>query len=119
MKLTTLKSTLQRAPGSKLQTLSARPMVERKRGSAGVKDRNNIKRRDFGMCQECKRNGIARAGHLVDHRIPLWDGGSDEEENKQSLCYPCHDAKTKVEAGLRARGQSVPRPDGVEVPRTR
>lgn len=90
--------------------------VERKRGSAGVRDRNRIKERDCGLCQECKRKGRVGIGRLVDHRIPLWDGGSDEDENKQSLCFACHDAKTAIEAALRARGESVPRPDGVAVP---
>jgi 5-methylcytosine-specific restriction protein A len=79
-------------------------MVQRKRGSAGVKDRNNIKRRDCGLCQECRRQARVSIGRVVDHIVPLWNGGSDEDENKELLCDPCHDAKTAREAAMRAAG---------------
>jgi 5-methylcytosine-specific restriction endonuclease McrA len=102
MKLQTLKSGLRAAPSSRLQVLSARPLtVDRKRGSAGVKDRAKIKQRDCGLCQECKRCGCVTIGDVVDHIIPLWNGGSDEDDNKELLCNPCHDAKTAAEAGQR------------------
>jgi 5-methylcytosine-specific restriction protein A len=78
--------------------------TQRKRGSAGVKDRNRIRERDCGMCQHCKAQGIARLGTQVDHVIALWAGGSDADDNKQLLCDPCHDAKTKREAAERAAG---------------
>jgi hypothetical protein len=52
---------------------------------------------------------LARGGHrcascggeatVVDHIIPLFRGGGDEEGNMQPLCGPCHRAKT-----LRDRG---------------
>jgi 5-methylcytosine-specific restriction protein A len=88
---------------SRVQVLRARPeTVERKRGSTGVKDRNKIKKRDNGLCVLCLAMGRVSAGRVVDHRIPLWDGGSDEDENKQTLCHPCHDAKTAQEAAQRA-----------------
>lgn len=38
-----------------------------------------------------------------DHRVPLWAGGPNTLENLQTLCVPCHRAKTKREAGERAR----------------
>ena len=78
--------------------------IERKRGSAGVKDRNAIKGRDCGLCQACSRKGKTTLGSVVDHIKPLWDGGSDEAHNKELLCIPCHDEKTKHEATQRARG---------------
>lgn len=112
MKLTTIKPRLTAISTARLKPAQAQ-VTERKRGSAGVKDRESIKMRDCGMCVECHRKGATRRGWIVDHRIPLWDGGSDEPENKQTLCIPCHDAKSKVEAGLRAKGESVPRPHGV------
>ena len=98
MKLTTLKPRL--AP-AKLQRLAiAQPAtVDRLRGSAGVADRIKIKRRDNGLCQVCKR-----PGYIVDHTIPLWDGGTDDDSNKQLICKPCHDAKSAVEAKRRASG---------------
>lgn len=104
MKLTTLKSRLQTA-APRLSTLTARPgAVERKRGYAGVMDRKRIRERDCGLCQECRRQGRTTPGHPVDHIQPLWDGGSDDDSNKETLCVPCHDAKTAREAAERARG---------------
>ncbi|GGY77247.1 hypothetical protein GCM10007388_07530 [Pseudoduganella plicata] len=41
--------------------------VERKRGSAGVKDRNQIKARDCGLCRKC-----GALGSVVDHIVLLW-----------------------------------------------
>ena len=99
-KLTMLKPRLATSTASRVQMMPiTRPgTVERLRGSAGVKDRERIKRRDCGMCQQC-----GRAGTVVDHKRPLWDGGSDADENKWLLCGECHDDKTKREAGERGR----------------
>lgn len=103
-RLQTLKSRLAKLP-SRLSGLSyATNTVQRKRGSAGVKDRNNIKARDCGLCQECRRKGRVSIGRVVDHITPLWAGGSDEDDNKELLCDPCHDAKTAREAAQRAAG---------------
>jgi 5-methylcytosine-specific restriction protein A len=103
-KLQTLKPRIQTSNTSRLQTLNVvRPgMVERKRGSAGVKDRQRIKTRDYGLCVMCQAAGRVSIGAVVDHRIPLWNGGSDEDDNKQTLCHPCHDEKTALEACERA-----------------
>lgn len=104
MKLKTLKHSIQTSTASRLQTLAARPqMVERLRGSAGVKDRAKIKSRDNGLCQECKRRGRVSIGAVVDHIIPLWEEGTDDDSNKELLCNPCHDAKTAVEAARRGK----------------
>lgn len=104
-KLQTLKPRLQ-AAGSRLATLApVRPgTVQRKRGWAGVKDRERIRARDNGLCQECLRNNRTTIGHPVDHIVPLWKGGSDDDSNKETLCDPCHDTKTAREAAERARG---------------
>jgi 5-methylcytosine-specific restriction protein A len=104
-KLQTLKPRLQAAGGRLTVLAPARPgVVERKRGYAGVKDRQRIRERDCGLCQECKRQGRTTVGHPVDHIIPLWAGGSDADINKETLCIDCHDAKSAREAGQRAAG---------------
>jgi 5-methylcytosine-specific restriction protein A len=78
--------------------------TERKRGSAGVADRLRIRERDQGLCQECVRVGCPGPGWLVDHITPLWQGGSDADDNKQLLCNVHHDAKSAAEAAERAKG---------------
>ena len=42
---------------------------------------------------------------FVDHIIPKAEGGTDDESNLQSLCKPCHAAKTDREKN-RGRGVS-------------
>jgi 5-methylcytosine-specific restriction endonuclease McrA len=103
MRLKTLKPRLQAANLSRLQSLPT-GAVERKRGSAGVRDRQRIKDRDCGLCQQCRLDGKVTLGDAVDHKVPLWAGGSDEDANKWLLCDPCHDAKTALEAAQRASG---------------
>jgi 5-methylcytosine-specific restriction protein A len=104
-KLQTLKPRLQ-AAGNRLATLTpVRPdTVQRKRGWAGVQDRQRIRARDNGLCQQCLRDGRVTIGYPVDHIIPLWKGGSDADSNKETLCTTCHDAKSAREAAERARG---------------
>jgi 5-methylcytosine-specific restriction protein A len=53
----------------------------------------------------CEQEGRVTAADVVDHVIPLWEGGKDSDSNLQSLCQtPHHDAKSKAEAAERARG---------------
>ncbi len=105
MKLQQLRTSLAPAASRVNMLPTQRPdVVERKRGSAGVRDRERIRARDCGLCQECKRRGKTTLGAAVDHIIALWKGGSDEDDNKELLCIPCHDAKTAREAAERARG---------------
>lgn len=103
MSITMLKPRLKVA-GSKLPVLSpARPdTVQRKRGWAGVQGRERIRKRDCGLCQECRRQHRVSVGAAVDHIKPLWDGGTDSDTNKELLCQACHDAKTAREAAQRA-----------------
>jgi 5-methylcytosine-specific restriction protein A len=53
----------------------------------------------------CEAEGRVTAADVVDHIVPLWDGGQDIDSNLQSLCQtPHHDAKSKAEAAKRSRG---------------
>jgi 5-methylcytosine-specific restriction protein A len=70
---------------------------KRKTGRHGVNDRERIKRRDKGLCQECLRQGHVTLGDEVDHIIPLSAGGSDADSNKELLCRDCHKIKSRVE----------------------
>jgi 5-methylcytosine-specific restriction endonuclease McrA len=33
----------------------------------------------------------------LDHIVPLWNGGTNDPDNLQLLCYDCHKAKSKSE----------------------
>lgn len=101
-RLHTLKPRLQVAKGRIATLAPVRPdTIERKRGWAGVNDRNRIRKRDCGLCQECKRQGRTSVGVDVDHKIPLWEGGSDDDANKELLCASHHLEKTRQEAAKR------------------
>ena len=102
-RLTSLKARVQTLTRT-IKPLTDTPnTVPRKRGYAGVKDRELIRERDRGLCRECERNGIITVGAVVDHIVPLWNGGSDEPDNKELLCNACHDRKTAREASERAQ----------------
>lgn len=70
---------------------------KRKTGRHGVVDRERIRYRDKGLCQECARQGIVKLGTEVDHITPLSRGGTDADGNLQLLCRECHKAKSRIE----------------------
>lgn len=59
--------------------------------------RVRVLKRDKGLCQLCLRAGVVREAKTVDHIIPKAHGGTDADSNLQSLCWPCHKAKTARE----------------------
>lgn len=77
---------------------------ERGYGSAWDKIRPAILQRDMFLCQECKRQGRLTPAKDVDHKIPKAQGGTDNPDNLQSLCRPCHKAKTRDENRSQRRG---------------
>jgi len=99
MKLTTLKSGLQRMPQRLAQPLT----VDRLRGSAAVKRRASFLERN-PLCVECAKAGRTTVATVPDHIAPLWKGGPDTEANLQALCHEHHAVKTKQEAAERASG---------------
>ena len=52
------------------------------------------------LCKQCLRQGtltplaVRPRDHAVDHITPKAKGGTDDDDNLQSLCTACHDAKT-------------------------
>ena len=55
-------------------------------------------------CEICARSGIVTPATDVDHITPLWAGGSESDQNRQSLCSNCHAEKTAQEAAMRSAG---------------
>ena len=81
---------------------------ERGYGADWVKLRLRILRRDGYLCQQCRRDGRPTPATDVDHIIPKAKDGTDDPDNLEALCKPCHKAKTAREA-LEAQGIK-PRP---------
>ncbi len=77
-------------------------MVERLRGRAGQRQRQ--RRLDAEpLCRSCRAKGVIVPSVVPDHIVALTNGGTDDDENIQCLCKPCHDAKTVQDLGYRAR----------------
>ena len=108
---------------SRLQTLKPRvqPLQSRQasaiasgdvriRGNSLQAIRRRIFERDCGLCvcPRCKVQDAVRAASIVDHVTPLWAGGQESDDNRQSISVECHDLKSAHEAKCRARGAFVP-----------
>ncbi|MFL9899046.1 HNH endonuclease [Paraburkholderia fungorum] len=71
-------------------------------GAAWTRQRELILKRDGGLCQPCLRARRVTRATQVDHIKSRAEGGTDDESNLQSICEPCHKAKTARESA-RAR----------------
>jgi 5-methylcytosine-specific restriction protein A len=50
------------------------------------------------LCRECAKHGLVTMATIRDHIKNLGEGGTDDDDNVQPLCGPCHDVKTAEEA---------------------
>ena len=73
------------------------------RGRKWMAIRDRIKRRDCGLCQECKRHGRIKPGTEVDHIVALTNGGTNDDDNLELLCAGCHETKTNADLGYKPR----------------
>jgi 5-methylcytosine-specific restriction protein A len=56
-----------------------------------------IKLRDRFTCQcGCGRIGTERELE-IDHRVPLYDGGTEDDSNLQTMLIECHERKSQAE----------------------
>ena len=63
---------------------------------------------DESLCRMCAEIGRTTLATVVDHIKPKRDGGTDERDNLQPLCAPCHNgAKQSFEATGKVRGCDV------------
>ena len=54
--------------------------------------------REYPLCHRCLALGRTTEAAVVDHVIPIKRGGAElDSNNLQSLCKPCHNAKTRQE----------------------
>lgn len=51
------------------------------------------------LCVICQKIGITQPGHVVDHIIPINDGGAKYKwDNLQTMCHPHHNQKSGRES---------------------
>jgi 5-methylcytosine-specific restriction protein A len=74
-------------------------------GTAWDKLRDQVLRRDGGICQVCMADGLVHVGTHVDHIVAKKEGGTDDLANLRTICEARHRAKTQGEA-RRGRGGS-------------
>ncbi|MDH2052864.1 HNH endonuclease [Achromobacter marplatensis] len=109
MKMKTLKPRLPVAP-DRLPTVSpskAKRMTGRKLQGRRLRVWSADPR-----CARCGTLTIYPHGFELDHKVSLFDGGEDTDENSQVLCVSrdaygrkagCHDSKTREDMGYRSR----------------
>ena len=78
---------------------TASPATDRIRGHRLYNIRKRILLRDEYTCQKC---GRVTAHGEVDHKVPLYRGGTESDENRVYLCKDCHKAKSAEEEKGRA-----------------
>lgn len=50
------------------------------------------------FCEECWKNGKLTKASIVDHIVPIKQGGPAlDENNLQALCVSCHSRKSVIE----------------------
>ena len=81
-------------------------MAERIRGRR-LQARNRLFLSMHPLCVVCEDEGRTRAANEVDHIVPLFNGGADDETNLQGLCEDCHKAKTRADLGQGTKGADV------------
>ncbi len=67
-------------------------------GTEWDRRRKRILARDDGLCQPCLGRDLITMATQVDHIVQKASGGSEEDENLQSICGDCHKAKTARES---------------------
>lgn len=74
--------------------------------------RQRILKRDRYTCAACGGRRCGNSPLEVDHLIPQAEGGSDADENLQSLgAHPCHSDKTREEQRRGVARKSTKRPE--------
>lgn len=97
-RLTTIKPMIHMAEGRKLSSMAGQADSTWGSGRGGRpwrRIRDRILLRDKYTCQQCGHIGTDLE---VDHIINTAQGGTDDDQNLQSLCIPCHKAKTATES---------------------
>ena len=92
-KIRTLAPRVQTLKANRLQAAPSLVYAQRTRGRALQATNRRLFMRN-PLCVRCEEKGRAEPVTQWDHKIPLYAGGADTDENKQGLCTPCHVEKT-------------------------
>lgn len=87
-----------------LGTIQPSPITQRMRG----RKLQTRRQRWFSLhplCIKCDEQGRVRPATELDHTVPLFKGGADDETNLQGLCATCHAEKTAED--LKGTGGTV------------
>jgi len=57
------------------------------------------------LCVTCLTAGRITIARVLDHRVPLWESGADNDANLDPLCLRCHALKTAAETVRRYGGE--------------
>ena len=74
--------------------------VERPRGRILQRLRGRIMQGQ-PLCRMCDEKGLVTPGAEMDHIVPLFMGGSNDDDNLQMLCVECHRKKSADDLGVR------------------
>lgn len=55
------------------------------------------------LCRMCEEKGFVVPGVEMDHIVPLFKGGGNEDANLQMLCVECHRKKSADDLGVTYR----------------
>lgn len=87
------------ASAARIMVIMGWDATTRTRGRKGVEQRTRRLRAE-PLCRHCYAKGITTLAREVDHITPLSAGGTDTDDNVQSLCLNCHAAKTAKEQNI-------------------
>lgn len=85
-----------------------RPLRHKFYSSAQWRKLRSLKLSLNPLCEECERHNLITPGQVVDHIIPIEDGGAPLDlTNLQTLCALCHNRKhAKGEGDEKVHGTS-------------
>ena len=72
-------------------------------GSAWIKLRAVIMRRDMHLCQPCSSKGRVTPATEVHHIKAKAQGGTDDPSNLVAICRECHEDATRQQTGSAPR----------------
>ena len=84
--------------------VKAAGVTERIRGNSLVAIKRKFEQANPRICATCIRQGLVGYGDELEHIVPLWQGGSESDSNREWICTNHHQIKTAAEAKQRVGG---------------